>query len=45
VDFNLHLPANAALFLMMATLATSQIERSNGARKSAKGRHDYKGNR
>lgn len=45
VDFNLHLPANAALFLLMATLATSQIERANGARKAAKGRHDYKGNR
>jgi O-antigen ligase len=40
VDFNLHLPANALLFFLMATLATSKIkpafasssERSRGAR-------------
>ena len=36
VDFNLHLPANAVLFLLMATLATSQIERSDRTKKAAK---------
>jgi hypothetical protein len=29
VDFNLHIPANALLFFLMANLATSEIVRAN----------------
>jgi O-antigen ligase len=44
VDFNLHLPANAALFLLMAVLATSRIKRE--VANSGGSRHrDYKGKR
>jgi hypothetical protein len=35
VDFNLHLPTNALLFLLMATLATSTIRPGKMARSEA----------
>jgi O-antigen ligase len=40
VDFNLHLPANAQLFFLMATLASSTIIPMNGAATApTRGRH------
>jgi len=40
VDFNLHLPANAQLFFLMATLATSVIAPSSpGATETSRRRH------
>jgi hypothetical protein len=40
VDFNLHLPANAQLFFLVATLATSTIAPVTAAEATAtRGRH------
>jgi hypothetical protein len=39
VDFNLHLPANAQLFFLMATLASSTIIPVKAETAPARGRH------
>ena len=44
VDFNLHIPANALLFFLMAHLATAEIPQSSPSASPSKGRHRNSGN-
>ncbi len=45
VDFNLHIPSNLLLFLLMALLTTSEIQTAAGARIKARVRRHRKENR